>query len=96
MSTTTSTATAAIRDARVLGTLLERANVVISQHNAEIEFRDRPGEYRWPVGWDVSIFCFAFFPLTSYSHKLQKIAVYFKLGTRLTPQWDGASAHAII
>jgi len=93
---TASTATAAIRNARVLETTLDGANVAISQHNAAILMRGQEGKSWGAVEWNVSIFCFPCFPLTSYSHKLQKIAVYFKLGTILTPQRDGSSAHPII
>jgi hypothetical protein len=86
---------ASMRHEKDLGIMIQAADVAMSKRNVAV-IQGQHGEANRPVEWNVSTFRFAFFPRTSYSHKLQKLGLYFKLGTKLTPQWDGPSAHPII
>ena len=54
------TATATIRDAKVLGTMIQAADNVFEKRNALVKIGGQPGESCRPVEWSVRIFCFAF------------------------------------
>jgi hypothetical protein len=68
------TATATIRDAKVLGTMIQAADNVIAKRNALLKMGGQPGESCRPVEWNVRIFCFAFSPLRRTYTSSRKLA----------------------